>query len=332
MAVCLAGFTTHIHVQKPDLAQRLGQGLLRPVTGALGKSYRIEGDAAVVRSSGIVKRLIVLATAILFFPVTLTAGVLGAILLSCSTTYKAALAFVKNNQIQVTWKQGRPEIRTERLLIRPIRAEDLPAYQKLFHDATAMRFYVGGPRDITARFNIWLKRWNEHPFSALAIVDAKMKKVIGHVVLGHGDFEGDLRKGNSEVACVIDPAYWNANHLDPALGIGAQGQKHVGTEVGHAVAAFVKSIKERRVLVPCDVTAEQREELERVIGHGAPLRVHRNEEGQIDWIYLPLKQVAATTHILNTPAGRILDRIFIRENQGQRTPKNAVRNLFVVNV
>ena len=69
-------------------------------------------------------------------------------------------------------------------------------------------------------WEIWEKRWQVHNFSALAIYlktnetaqslfEEISQQFIGHIVLGHGDYEGNPKYGFSEFAILIHPKSWN---------------------------------------------------------------------------------------------------------------------------
>lgn len=323
---------THVEVQSPDLCHKLGQNLLLPVSTLFGRFYRIENGVRKLPNQSLIARVIATFMVVILFPITLVASGLGALLLHYSSTYKKACVEIKQAEVSVVWKNGKPEIHTNRLLLRPIQAEDLPVYQALFNNAIAMAKYAGGgPRDITNRFNNWLGRWKEHSFSALAIVDAESKKVIGHTISGHGDFEGSFDKGWSEMAIVIEPAYWNSDFKDAAQGIGTAGKKGIGSEVVRAAVAYARSMKDRSIPVPSDVALGQRPQLEEVV-RTRNLKVHRNAGGQIDWVYLPFTELRATSRRDNTGGYKALEQIFVKENQAVKSPKTAERDLFVVNL
>lgn len=303
------------HIQSPsaDFCHRAGQTLLRPLSIVVGNSHSLA------------KRVMVAAVAIFLFPITLAAGALGALLLTFSATHKKAYQDAK---ITVTWKaKNTPEIQSRQVTLRPIQPGDLPVYQTLFNNAVAMAKYRGGVRNITDRFNGWLDRWKEHSFSALAVVDRETNRVIGHTIVGHGDYEGDLNKGWSEMAIVIDPAYWNTDFKDGVKG--AAGKKHIGTEVVRCMVAYAKALKELKRGVPSDVSHQQRQQIEEA-NNG--LRVHRNAIGKIDWVYLPFTQLRATALREDNFAGhKILTKVFVQENRAITVPKNE-RDLFVMNL
>jgi hypothetical protein len=315
-----------------DLSHVLGQTLLSPVSFVFGHSYRLmNGDVNKLPDTSLLKKVIILALAAFFYPITLTAAGCGFLLLCISDTHRNAYEEVKKNKIEVIWNQGVPEIRTRQVKLRPVVMEDLPVYQNLFNNAVAMERYAGGPRDITARFHNWIERWKVHPFSALAVVDPESTKVIGHAVVGLGDYEGDLNKGNSEMALVIEPAYWNADYKDEARGIGTAGKKHIGSEVVRATVAYARALKERSILAPCSVSAEQLPELERSLlqNRRSVIRIHKDENGKIDWIYLPLTELRATARKDNS-SHKILEKVFVRENGGIMQSKNNERDLFIL--
>ena len=106
--------------------------------------------------------------------------------------------------IKVSWKNGfLSQIETPHLILRPIKETDISSYVEIFNE-TAMKSFRGSFTE--NRFNTWLTRWKSHNFSALAIVDKTTEKaeVIGHAILGHGDYEGTVEKG------------WTKNSLCPS--------------------------------------------------------------------------------------------------------------------
>jgi hypothetical protein len=233
--------------------------------------------------------------------------------------------------IAVTWTQGLPQIETARLHLRPVRAEDLSTYKELFESRTVMAQYMGGPRDITSRFETWVKRWTVHSFSALAVVDKKMQKAIGHVISGHGDYEGNRNtNGWSEMAFILHPAYWNSDFKDGEKG--AAGERGIGKEVVEASVAYARSLQMRAIEVPSDVTAEQRPEVEKWAVEDKNLSVHRNEQGEIDWVYLPYTELRATAHKDNIASTKILKHVFVEENKGVVKPAANDRNLFTISI
>jgi hypothetical protein len=217
------------------------------------------------------------------------------------------------------------------ITLRPIQTDDLPAYQKLFNDPIAMRLYRGGPRDITDRFHVWIERGKIHSYSALAVVDNVSRKVIGHAILGHGDYEGDLERGWSEIAIVIDPAYWNSDYTEEENGIGTEGRKGIGTEVIRTLVAYARILRSNSEGVPSDVTEAQQEELEEMSSEKDGLKVHRGSKG-IDWVYLPLTEIRATSSKANAAAYRAIQRVFVEENKGTVQKHDEERDLFKISL
>jgi hypothetical protein len=322
---------TQIQVENPDVCHSLGQTLIRPLSYLFGHSYQIDRDVNALPNPSTTRKVAVAALILLLSPLLWAAIGIGALLLSFSSSHKRAYKEVQTG-IRVIWNNGIPEIRSRQVILRPIQAADLPIYQNLFNNAVAMQKFAGGVRDITPRFNKWLERWREHPFSALAVVDKESQRVIGHVVSDHGDYEGDLKKGWSEMAIVLEPTYWNSSFQNAALGIGIAGKKNIGTEVVRASVAYAHALRERHSPVPCDVTPEQRPQLEQILRDRPDLKVHRDAQGQMDWIYLPFTELKATGNKANIGGYKILERVFLGENKGVWRTHTPERNLFAIHL
>ncbi|MBA3722581.1 MAG: GNAT family N-acetyltransferase [Parachlamydiaceae bacterium] len=324
---------TNIEVKEPDFCHNVGQILIKPLSILCGRSFRVADTIDEIPTSSTLKKIIIISIDILLLPLTLISGTVGAVFLKFSASHKQGYDEVIKRFINIIWKDGKPEIHTLRLVLRPIKAEDLPVYKKLFLDATAMEYYAGGVRDITDRFNNWLERWKLHSFSALAVVDSKVNKVIGHVISGHGDYENNFEKGWSEIAIVIDPAYWNSDFKNKNKGIGTAGKRNIGTEVLRASVGYLKFLKDKSLKVPSDVTPEQRIQL--VLNAEdkiADTEIHRNKNSEIDWVYLPLTQIRASAHVNNQKGTKMLEKVFIQENHGEKKFKSSVRDLFTINL
>lgn len=245
--------------------------------------------------------------------------------------------FASADKVEVTWKHSIPKIESSRIFLRPIKEKDLGFYINLFENSIAMNQFMNGPRDkkyTEKRFKTWKQRWKIHPFSALAIVEKKHKKVIGHVVLGHGDFEGaeNIHQGWSEVAYIILPQYWNSDYQDKDKEIGTMGYKGLGTEVVEAVMVYAKTLSEKGFLVPSDVVEEQRDEVEKLVETGQIKKYIRDDQGNIQVVFLPFTHIRATCSRENLGSYNILEKVFIKEYRGAKTPYSEIRDLFEVSL
>jgi len=205
--------------------------------------------------------------------------------------------------------------------------EDLTRYTEIFSNKETMTLYLGGPwsQEKTAkRLEGWVNRWKQHLFSALSISDKKTQNVIGHVVLGHGDYEGDVEKGWSEVALVLDSNHWK----DKSAKVSG-----MGTEVAHMIAVYAQKLFERNELVPVDVTEEQRPEVDELFKEGKIKKVLRNKEDQITAVFIPFTYVRATADKENIAGHKILSHM-ANQYKGTIEPskKNANRDLFTFDV
>src|SRR5690606_88962 len=104
------------------------------------RGYRVERNISELPENSLVKRVAALALAIFFWQISLPAFVLGIGFLLCSKTYKAAFQKIEDSNISFTWRANRPEIETQQLVLRPITADDLPAYLNLFSNPTATQW------------------------------------------------------------------------------------------------------------------------------------------------------------------------------------------------
>lgn len=322
---------TNIEIEQTDLSHKVGQFLIRPLSITFGHSFRIEKQLAEEFTISIIKKVIVSIAAIVLFPVTLVCASVGAALLHVSSTHKHAYEIVEKNRFLVIWKNGLPEIHTTRLILRPIQKQDLETYEKLFNNQTLLENYGEGPRDIIKKFSIWLKRWEKHSFSALAVIEKSSNKVIGHVIAGHGDYESDTKNGSSKVKIVIEPAYWNCRYGNVHKGIGTAGNTNIGSEVFRGIVGYAKTLKKLYATVPCDVDLHQNREIEEIVKKNPMMKIHRNAEGKIDWVSLPFTQISATAK-KGTPSHRMFSRIMIDENGGTKRNKNLKKDLFLLNL
>lgn len=207
-----------------------------------------------------------------------------------------------------------PSIETTRLKLRPVEKQDISNYVKLFANPKATQKYLGGPRapDITTtRVDQWAARWQQHHFSAFAVFlkseDDSESSFVGHVVLGHGDYEDNVENGWSEVAIMIDPKFWNRREVtqlnegaassasvEPKVDENSPQYERIGSEISEAIAMYALELFNRKELVPVDVTIGQRQEVERLFMKGSIQRVLK-EGGNITAAMLPFKGVRFTT-------------------------------------
>lgn len=250
----------------------------------------------------------------------------------------------KNEQTSLTkiqWIGDKLEFfSSPNLVFRPVKQErDLEAYQALFLNATAMKYYANGqPRDITNRFKIWENRWQKHNFSALAIylkadsTEQGTEIFVGHAILGHGDYLGDPNYGISETALIIHPHFWNAKYADSDQEIGIANQTNIGTEVVRAVRAYAQLLSELGFAVPVDVATEQQEEVQYLIQNEVIQDYIANENGEIETIFIPFRAIKATCLQENKASHRIFSKIFVEENEGiliSPYPTDPTRDLFI---
>ncbi|MDB2613842.1 GNAT family N-acetyltransferase [Chlamydiales bacterium] len=218
--------------------------------------------------------------------------------------------------VSILWEEGLPKISTKSLIFRPIQQADIPDYQKFYADKKTMELYLGGVRsyEVTAeRCEGWINRWKNHLFSAFAIRDVNTDEFVGHVVLGHGDYEGDTEYGFSEVAMVIHHDHW--------------GNKR-GSEVALAVAEYAKELFKRGEKVPSDVTDSQQEEVKDLIQTGGVKDCLRGENGKIKAVFLPFKEIRATASKANLASYKILLSLIDEADEVRISKKGSDRKLF----
>jgi RimJ/RimL family protein N-acetyltransferase len=212
------------------------------------------------------------------------------------------------------------QIITEQCLIRPITPEDKENYINLFGDKEVMRLYAGGAKDanVTAtRVDNWVNRWQRHNFSAFAITARKTGEFLGHAVIGHGDYEGDINNGWSEYAI--------------ALKSEAQNKK-VGTEVTEALVNYAKDLAKRGEPVPLDVEDKYQDEVIQLAEEGKVTIYEKDNNGKYKWVGGKFTVLRVTTHKENKRAERIFDKIFTEQNRGTRqdSPTDPNRLLYTL--
>lgn len=303
-------------VPEPDLCHQIGQTLLSPWSIGLGYSYRVDREVHTLPDPSLAKRVAVIALAIILWPLTLFATLVGGWILAFSTTYRKAYEQIKDWNIGVAWQNDKPEITSEGLTLRPIKEEDLPIYQALFNNREAMRYALQEPFDVTEQFHNWLIQWEEHPYSALAIVDRQSNRVIGNAVLGAGDFEGEGR-GYASLSILIDPAYRNERFDEERA---TAGMEHTGSNVSRMLVTYARCLQERGALVPAMVGQ----------GQSVPVvNVHHDATGVVDWVYVPLTAIRAGVHRYDIAARRIGERM-IREIGATTRPSGVERESFTL--
>jgi RimJ/RimL family protein N-acetyltransferase len=96
------------------------------------------------------------------------------------------------------------QIETERLLLRPLRVEDLEDMLALDANPEVSRFIPGKDREQALR---WLQNvetdWDEHGHGIMAIVDAASGRFVGRTGLKYWPQFGEV-----EVGWVLDPGVW----------------------------------------------------------------------------------------------------------------------------
>lgn len=315
--------TTYIEVPNPDFCHQAGQALLLPWSTITAEGYRVERNVSELPESSLLKKITVLVLAIFFWQITVLALVLGVVLLGVSKTYRAAFQRIQDWNIGISWTDNQPKIDTQHLVLRPITADDLPAYLDLFGNETATRWMEGRminrPANITVQFNQWLEAWEEHPFSALAVVNRTSGRVIGHAMLGIGAFEAPDR-GYAEMSIVIDPAYWNRDFEEGQ--IATENRRHVGSEVTRALFLYAESLRKRNALMSVNIPAGQ------LIQSG---NVHLNANGVVDRVHLPLTQLRASVHRESLAAQTIGVRL-MREIGAARIRESPTADLFTLNL
>lgn len=230
-----------------------------------------------------------------------------------------------NVKITISWNNGSlSKIETPHLILRPIQEKDIHSYQNIFN-ATAMKLYRGTFNE--TRFQTWLARWKTHHFSALAIVDKTSTKaeVIGHAILGHGDYEGSTDKGWSEISIILHQAYWNSKYLNHELNIGTKGFSGLGTEVIMGLMNYAKEISQLNIHVPADIEIDK-------LGEVSDKKLYF-ENGKPKAVFLPLTEMRATCDKTNTASLRILKNLFkIDEKIGRQEEVTGVRPGFVFSI
>lgn len=220
------------------------------------------------------------------------------------------------SKITLHWNDSRlSHIETPNLVLRPIVKEDLSDYKKIFNP-TAMALFRGSFNE--QRFETWLQRWQSHNFSALAILDRTSEKtqVIGHAILGHGDYE-EIGNGWSEMALILHQSYWNKSFADPTKEIGINGKTGLGTEAVSAIMEYAKELTQRNSQVPGDIDPSLANKVSQKNGF--------YENGKCKAVFQPFTELRATCDKTNAASVRILRKAF-KVSEGKGTQEEVQGN------
>jgi RimJ/RimL family protein N-acetyltransferase len=216
-------------------------------------------------------------------------------------------------------------------VLRPIEAGDLAFYKRVLSDERIMSTYTGGAwtlEEIERRFQGWLDRWHVHPFSALAILDRTGGQLIGHALLGHGNFAGDADAGCAEIALVLDSSSWNADFTPAGESPGRHRRRGMGTDVSRGIVGYAKALAAARAYVPCDISDERRAEAERMLADGRIRDCIRRPDRQVSTVFLPFASVRASVLSDNIASVKLFDRVWCKENPGRHEPSTAEHDWF----
>jgi ribosomal-protein-alanine N-acetyltransferase len=138
-------------------------------------------------------------------------------------------------------------LETERLILRPLEAGDLPAYRKLWGNPAVTRWLSSseqfGPEVADRALAAWTKHLHEHGYAPWAVVHKETAKLMGHCGL---QFLKDW--GYPEVLYAFDEEWWGAGYATEgalasvAYGLGALRLDKIGG------MAFEDNIASCRVL------------------------------------------------------------------------------------
>ncbi len=129
-------------------------------------------------------------------------------------------------------------IETEHLRLTSVesRQECYDDYATLFGSPVVLEKYADGKlktrEEIQKRIdNIWVRRWRENdPYAAFAVHHKETNAFMGHAVLGHGD-----RPGQSELAYLFHPQFWNKGYGTEAVMALVQEYAPLTVEKGYTL-------------------------------------------------------------------------------------------------
>lgn len=106
-------------------------------------------------------------------------------------------------------------IETERLILREMMAEDLPALRKILQDPEVMYAYehAFSEKEVIQWFENQLRRYWEDGFGLWAVVLKSSGKMIGQCGLTYQDFDG---KRVVEVGYLFQKAFWHKGYAAEA--------------------------------------------------------------------------------------------------------------------
>lgn len=145
-------------------------------------------------------------------------------------------------------EQGRMVIETERLRLRPFRADDLEVYHaRVYSDADVMRYLPGGqPRPIEQTqliLNHFIDHQRQHGFSAWVVEEKHSGELVGHCGLVHV-----LGQNEVELIYALGRDYWGCGYATEA----AQAALHFGFDVAHLdriiALAYPENVASQRVM------------------------------------------------------------------------------------
>lgn len=108
-------------------------------------------------------------------------------------------------------ESGRMRIETERLILREMTAEDLPALREILQDAEVMYAYehAFSEQEVIQWFENQLRRYRENGFGLWAVVLKSNGKMIRQCGLTYQDFNG---RSVVEVGYLFQKAFWHKGY------------------------------------------------------------------------------------------------------------------------
>lgn len=130
-------------------------------------------------------------------------------------------------EVHMIQKETSP-IETDRLIIRSLTMNDLPAIASILSNPETMR-YVGGVKnrhDAEIQLQYWIEDYARDGFGFMAFVNKHSKLLIGYGGFLHQEVDGQK---DVELGFVIDQAYWKQGYAkEAAIALKEYGQKILG--------------------------------------------------------------------------------------------------------